>query len=109
MLNTLSALENQLTPVEEIFFRWLTRVVIAATLAGSAWIDDAPPLELAALAITLYVVIRVVMQFGAFASAVPFKNQILKVLSALVALGLLGLSFLTVVTFVYHVAFLAAG
>ena len=104
MLNTLNKLEDHLIPAEDIFFRWLTRVVIAAVLAGSAWIDDAPPLELAAFAITLYVVVRVIMQFGAFYSAVPFKSTFLKVLAAVVALLLLGLSFLTVVNFVYQLS-----
>jgi hypothetical protein len=64
MLKPVSVLENQLAPAEDIFFRWLIRVVLAALLMGSSWIDDAPPLELAAWLVVGYVVVRVVMQFG---------------------------------------------
>ena len=46
MQPALSSLQNRLIPAEEIFFAWLMRVFAAATLVGSAWIDDAPPLEL---------------------------------------------------------------
>jgi len=104
MLNILTAFENRLAPAEEIFFRWLNRVVIAAALAGSAWLDDAPPLELAAYLVTLYVAGRVVMQFGTFYSVVPFENWFLKGFAALIALILLGLSYLTVAYFVLQLA-----
>ena len=43
-----SSLQERLAPAEEIFFTWLVRVMVAAVLVGSAWIDDAPPLEIAA-------------------------------------------------------------
>jgi hypothetical protein len=109
MLKPLSVLDNHLAPAEDIFFRWLTRVVLAAVLMGSAWIDDAPPLELAAWLVVGYVVARVVMQFGPLVAAVPFENRVLKILAAGVLLGLLGLSFLTVVTFVYQLALVATG
>ena len=45
-------LQDRLTAAEEIFFTWLIRVMAAAVLVGSAWIDDAPPLEFAAMIIT---------------------------------------------------------
>ena len=43
MQQALDALHDRLAPAEEIFFTWLMRVFAAATLVGSAWIDDAPP------------------------------------------------------------------
>ena len=43
--DALDALQDRLAPAEGIFFTWLTRVFIAATLVGSGWIDDAPPLR----------------------------------------------------------------
>ena len=36
--------KNRLALAEKIFFTWLVRVMVAAVLVGSAWIDDAPPL-----------------------------------------------------------------
>ncbi len=108
MLKKAVALGNQLIPLEDIFFRWLIRVMLAALLIGSAWIDDAPPLELAAWLIAGYVVVRVIMQFVPFADAAPFNNRVLKVFTSCVLLVLLGLSFLTVVTLVDHLALLVA-
>ena len=104
MQQSLTSLPERLAPAEELFFTWLVRVIAAATLIGCAWIDDAPPLELAAWAVTLYVVFRVLTQFGPFAAAAPFEHRVPKVLFALGSLGLLGLSFLTMVTFVDRVA-----
>ncbi len=104
MEHTLGSLHDRLAPAEEIFFSWLGRVFAAATLVGCAWIDDAPPLDLAALAIALYVAVRVATQFGNLVAAAPFKQRALKMVFALGGLVLLGLSFLAVVTFVERVA-----
>ena len=73
-------------------------------LAGSAWLDDAPPLELAAYILTLYVVIRVVMQSATLYATAPFESRYLNIFSVLIALVLLGLSYLTVAYFVYQLA-----
>ena len=107
MRKTLSVLDDRLAPAEEIFFAWLVRVFAAATLVGSAWIDDAPPLELGAFVIAIYVAIRVATQFSNLADAAPFKNPVLKSTFAVGALVLLVLSFLTVVTFVGQLTFSA--
>ena len=109
MQQALGSLHDRLAPAEEIFFTWLMRVFAAGTLVGSAWIDDAPPLELAAAVITIYVAVRVVMQFGRLAAAAPFESRPLRVIFAAVALVLLGLSFLVVVTLVDHLTFSIAG
>ena len=104
MQEALSSLQNRLAPAEEIFFTWLMRVFAAATLAGSAWIDDAPPLGLGALIIAIYVAVRVATQFGNLVSAAPFENQALKAIFAIGALVLLGLSFFIVAIFVERLA-----
>ena len=109
MQQALSSLHDRLAPAEEIFFTWLTRVFAAGTLVGSAWIDDAPPLELAAAIITIYVAVRVVMQFGRLAAAAPFGNRPLRVIFAAGALGLLVLSFMVVVTLVDRLSVMVAG
>lgn len=109
MREALSALQDRLAPVEEIFFTWLTRVFAAATLVGSAWIDDAPPLVLAAKLIALYVAVRVATQFGHLFSAAPFENRALKMLVAGGAVVLLGFSFLVVAIFVERLAISATG
>ena len=100
----LGRLQDRLAPAEEIFFTWLVRVMAAAVLVGSAWLDDAPPLDIAAIIVALYVAVRVATQFGQLVSAAPFTNEALKILFAIVALVLLGLSFLIVVTFVERLA-----
>ena len=100
MQRTLSSLQERLAPAEEIFFTWLVRVMAAAVLVGSAWIDDAPPLDIGAMIVAFYVVVRVATQFGNLVSAAPFENRALKTIFAIGALVLLGLSFLVVVTFV---------
>ena len=109
MQRALTSLHDRLAPAEEIFFTWLTRVFAAATLVGSAWIDDAPPLELAAAVITIYVAVRVVTQFGRLAAAAPFESRPLQVMFAVGALVLLALSFLVVVTLVDRLAVSVAG
>ena len=109
MQQALGSLHDRLAPAEEIFFTWLMRVFAAGTLFGSAWIDDAPPLELAAAIITIYVAFRVVTQLGRLAAAAPFENRPLRVIFAAGALVLLGLSFLVVVTLVDHLTFSIAG
>ncbi|MEE2777412.1 MAG: hypothetical protein VYE73_11715 [Acidobacteriota bacterium] len=98
------SLQHRLAPAEEIFSTWLMRVFGAAILVGSAWIDDAPPLEIVALIIALYVGARIATQFGAFVSAAPFQNRVLKAFFALGSLALLGGSFIVVATFVEGVA-----
>ena len=109
MQRALDSLHDRLAPAEEIFFTWLTRVFAAATLVGSAWIDDAPPLGLAAAIITIYVAVRVAMQLGRLAAAAPFANRALRVTFAVGALVLLALSFLAVVIFVDRLAVSVAG
>ena len=109
MLEALDSLQDRLAPAEEIFFTWLTRVFAAATLVGSAWIDDAPPLGMGALIIALYVGARVATQFGALVSAAPFQNRVLKAFFALGSLALLGGSFLVVAIFVQRVAMSVVG
>ena len=99
-----SSLQERLAPTEEIFFTWLVRVMVAAVLVGSAWIDDAPPLEIAAAIVAFYVVVRVVTQFGNLVSVAPFENQVLKVIFAIGAVALLGLSFFVIAIFVERLA-----
>ncbi len=109
MREALSSLQDRLAPAEEIFFTWLMRVFAAATLVGSAWIDDAPPLAIGALIIAIYVAVRVATQFGNLVSAAPFENRALKTFFAVGALVLLGFSFLVVAIFVKHLALSVAG
>ena len=109
MQQALSSLHDRLAPAEEIFFTWLTRVFAAAILVGSAWIDDAPPLDIAAAVIAFYVAVRVATQFGRLAAAAPFESRPLRVIFAAGALGLLVLSFLVVVTFVDRLSVMVAG
>ena len=107
MKERFDALQDRLAPAEEIFFTWLTRVFVAATLVGSAWIDDAPPLEVAAMLTAIYVAVRVATQFGPLAAAAPFENRALRAIFAVGALMVLGLSFLVIVTLVQRLALLA--
>lgn len=109
MRQSLCALQERLAPAEEIFFTWLTRVFAVAVLVGSAWIDDAPPLELGAWVLALYVAARVVSQLPALFSAAPFENRGLKAFFALACLMLFGLSFLVVAIAVEHAAVSVAG
>ena len=109
MQHTLRSLHDRLVPAEEIFFSWLMRVFAAATLVGSAWIDDAPPLELGAMVTMLYVAVRVAMQFGPLAAAAPFDRRPLRVMFAAGALVLLGLAFLVVATLVERLSLSVAG
>ena len=104
MREALSSLQDRLAPAEEIFFTWLMRVFAAATLAGCAWIDDVPPLEIGALIIAIYVAVRVATQVGNLVPAAPFENRALKTFFAVGALVLLGFSFLVVVIFVERLA-----
>lgn len=100
VMNRLEILQTKLQPLESLFFTWLGRVCLAAVLVGAAWIDDAPPLEIAALVIGLYTVIRVAMQFGALAAAVPLDSKPLRYLVAMFLLVLLAFAFFIVVTLV---------
>ena len=109
MQQALSSLQDRLAPAEEIFFPWLVRVMAAAVLVGSAWIDDAPPLMIGAMIVAFYVAVRVATQFSNLVSVAPFKNQALKVIFAIGALVLLGLSFLVVTIFVERLARLVVG
>lgn len=104
MKQSLSSLQDRLTPAEDIFFTWLARVFAAATLLGSAWIDDAPPLEIGAMVIAIYVAVRVATQFGRLAAAAPFEHRRLQVMFAAGALVLLGSSFLVVAILVERLA-----
>ena len=109
MQRALGSLQDRLVPAEEIFFAWLMRVFVAAILVGSAWIDDAPPLEIGAVIIALYVAVRVVTQFGNLVAAAPFENRPLRMIFAVGALVLLGLAFLVIVTLVERLALSIAG
>ena len=109
MQEAFTSLQDRLAPAEEIFFTWLVRVFAAAILVGSAWIDDAPPLELGALIIAVYVAVRVATQFGNLFSAAPFGNRALKTIFAVGAIVLLGFSFLVVTIFVERLALSVAG
>ena len=104
MQRTLMALQERVGPAEEIFFAWLARIFGAAVLVGCAWIDDAPPLELGAMIVALYVIARVISQFGALAAAAPFRNRLLRMLFALISVVLLGLAFISVAMFVDGIA-----
>ena len=97
-------LQDRLTAVEEFFFTWLMRVMAVAVLVGSAWIDDAPPLEFAAMIITCYVAVRIATQFSNLVSSAPFETRALKTIFAIGAIVLLVLSFLVVITFVDRLA-----
>ena len=99
MKKALAALEARLTPAEDIFFTWLPRVFAAAILMGSAWIDDAPPLEIVALLVGVYVAVRVASQYGPLCSAAPFQNPVPSALFALFIIALLGGTFLIIFTF----------
>ena len=96
MKGVLVVLDERLKPIEDLFFKWLLRVAIAGTLVGSAWIDDAPPLELAAMLVALYVLLRILLQSGSFFAAAPFEHRVWKALVAVIALVVLGLTFVTV-------------
>lgn len=109
MQEALSSLQDRLAPAEEIFFTWLMRVIAAATLVGCAWIDDAPPLDIAATIIGVYVAIRVVTQFGSLMTAAPVEHRVLKAFFAVFSIALLGLSFMAMITFVEYLALSVAG
>ncbi|MCG8415618.1 MAG: hypothetical protein MI746_15490 [Pseudomonadales bacterium] len=102
--STLGSLQERLAPAEELFFRWMIRVVLAAIFAGSAWIDDAPPLSLAAMLVAVYVIVRVITQFGRFMSAAPFQHRVLQTLFALVCIFSLLSAFTAVSIFVERIA-----
>ncbi len=104
MQQALSSLEDRMAPAEEIFFSWLLRVALAATLFGSAWIDDAPPLELGAWIVTIWVAVRVATQFVNLSAAAPFENGAMNAIFALVAILTLALAFMTVTTLVETVS-----
>tara|TARA_B100000959_G_scaffold196727_1_gene205710 strand:- start:821 stop:1084 length:264 start_codon:yes stop_codon:yes gene_type:complete len=87
----------------------LPRVFLTAILAGSAWIDDAPPLEIVAMLVVIYVAVRIASQFSALRLASPFQNRALSVIFALVILILLVGAFLIVVTFVNSIALSVVG
>ena len=100
---------EQLIDFEQLFFSWLVRVVISAVLVGCAWIDDAPPVDIAAHLIAGYVVLRVVFEFKAFMQVLPFDVRVLQAGGAFFAQLLLGLTFLAVASFTERLAMLAVG
>ncbi len=100
----LSSLHERLAPAEELYFRWMTRLVLAAIFIGSAWIDDAPPLSLAAMLVAGYVIVRVLTQFGGFMSAAPFQGRMLQTLFALGCIFSLLCFFAAVAIFVERIA-----
>lgn len=109
MLQAPSSLQDRLAPAEEIFFGWPLRVFAAATLVGSAWIDDAPPLEIGATIIAAYVAVRVLTQFGSLAAAAPFERRPLRVLFAAFAIALLASAFAVVAVLVQRLSLSIAG
>ncbi len=104
-----TSFEARLAPAEDIFFTWLPRVFAAAILFGSAWIDDAPPLEVVAALVGVYVAVRVASQVGALSSVAPFQNRFLSAFFALVILVLLMGAFVVVAIFVDRVALSVVG
>ena len=106
---TLASLLEPLAPIENLFFTWLMRVFAAATLVGTAWIDDAPPLEIAALFVAVYVAVRAVADFGILLAAAPFKSRVLNATVAVGALALLGLSFVVIAIFTQRLAISVTG
>ncbi|MDP1932949.1 MAG: hypothetical protein Q8L60_15975 [Gammaproteobacteria bacterium] len=109
MHNTLSALEKRLAPAEDLFSTWLLRVFLAGVLVGSAWIDDAPPLELGALIVAVYVSIGLLAQTGAFFAMAPFENRALKVFFVILNFIVLLFAFTTVSIFASTLAMAAIG
>lgn len=109
MLDALSAFEKRLAPAQDLFFTWLLRVVLAAVLVGTAWIDDAPPLEGGAALVALLTALGLLSQFGVFIATAPFSNRALRVLFALFSLIALGLAFPTTAIFVSTLALAATG
>ena len=105
----LASFETRIAPAEKIFFTWLPRVFATGVLVGCAWIDDAPPLELAAILLGIYVAFRVALQFGPLSSAAPFQNPILSALFALMNLVILVFAFLIIVTFINRIALSVVG
>ncbi len=103
-----ASLQARLAPAEQLFFSWLTRVFLTATLVASAWIDDAPPLELAAAIIAVYVGVRVLAEYTSFAAAAPFTNPVLRGGCAVLQIALLALSFAVVVTLIGRLSLLVA-
>lgn len=100
-MNTrITTMQESLKATEEIFFLWLFRVSLVGALIGSAWIDDAPPLEIAVFLIGIYTAIRVILQVPRFADLSPFSNRALSYLFAGFLFILLALVFLVVVSLV---------
>ncbi len=104
MTTVFASIQEKLIPFENLFYTWLVRVFLAATIAGVAWIDDAPPLELAAYAISIYTALRILMHFGEFMTAAPFGNRILQAISAVSAVLLLTLAFPSIAIFTRVIA-----
>ena len=96
--------EDRLVAAERTFFTWLGRIMLAAVLAGSAGIDDAPPLGLGAMLVTLYVAVRAVSRLGDIVAAVPFENRAAKATVGLGVLALYVFAFLIVLIFVARLA-----
>lgn len=109
MSNILAQINERLEPAEEIFFKWLNRIFISGILIGSAWIDDAPPLVIAAFILTLYIFIRVMLASISIYSVAPFNAKVAKTMFAILSFGILGLSFLTVATFVERISIFVVG
>jgi hypothetical protein len=109
MKDAIASFEARLVPAEDIFFTWLPRVFAAAVLVGSAWIDDAPPLEIVAAVVGVYVAVRIASKFGALCLAAPFQNRVLSSFFALGILALLGGAFVVIVIFVDRVALSMVG
>ena len=65
--------EDRIAAAEGTFFTWLGRIMLAAVLAGAAGIDDAPPLGLGAMLVTLYVAVRAGSRLGDIVAAVRLR------------------------------------
>jgi len=108
MQQALSRLHDQLAPAEEIFFTWWPRMFGAGILFGTAWIDDAPPLELAAMIVAAYLGVRVATEFGNLVAAAPFASRILGGIFAIVTIIVLWFSFVVIAVFAERLAMLTA-
>lgn len=109
MKEALAAFDARMEPFEKVFFTWITRIIMAGVFIGTSWIDDAPPLELAAFVFTAYVGIRILSQISVMHSAIPLKNAVLSGFFTLVALLVVLMSFFTITTFSFALSEMAVG
>jgi hypothetical protein len=106
---SLQSVSLALRSIEDLFFTWLWRSSLAATLVGCAWIDDAPPLDIAALLIAFYVLLRLFLLFPVLADAAPLARRWQRNGLAVLLIVIIGFCFLSMVTFVEALAMAAVG